>query len=67
MNLTEELRKAIAPLGDTEPRQDLWPHMLRRLDRQPRRAPYLDWALAAVLLASFFVFPKAVLAFFYQM
>lgn len=67
MNLPDELRKAMPPLGDTEPRQDLWPRMLRRLDRAPRRVPWLDWALAVLLLASFFVFPQAVLGFFYQM
>ena len=66
MNLPEELRKAMPPLGNAELRQDLWPRMLRRLDRAPKRVPWLDWALAALLLASFFVFPQAVLGFLYQ-
>ncbi len=67
MNLLDEIRKAMPPLGDTEVQQDLWPRMLRRLDQAPQRAPWFDWALAALLLASFFVFPEAVLGFFYQM
>ncbi len=67
MNLSDELRKLLPPLGDSEPRQDLWPSMLRRLDRAPRRVPWLDWALASLLLASFFVFPQAVFGLFYQL
>ncbi|MBZ5497950.1 MAG: hypothetical protein LAP85_16220 [Acidobacteriia bacterium] len=67
MNLPDELRKAMPPLGDSEPRQDLWPCMLRRLDQAPRGVPWLDWVLASLLLASFFVFPQAILGFFYQM
>jgi hypothetical protein len=67
VNLSDEVRKAMPPLGDTEPRQDLWPRMLRRLDQTPRRIPWLDCALAVLLLVSFVVFPQAVLGFFYQM
>ena len=49
------LREALRPTQNTEPRRDLWPAMLLRLNAQPRAAlksiPLLDWALAGGLVA----------------
>lgn len=71
MNQPDELnkivREALPPIGDTELQRDLWPQMLRRLDQRSPRVHWLDWALAAAVLVSFFVFPEAVLGFFYQL
>jgi hypothetical protein len=61
------LRGAIAPLRDTELRRDLWPQMLRRLDVQPLRVPWFDWALAAVLAAALLFFPGAIPALLYHL
>jgi hypothetical protein len=61
------LREAIAPLRDAELRRDLWPQMLRRLDVQPLRVPWFDWALAAVLAAALLFFPGAIPALLYHL
>lgn len=66
----QEIRAALRsafPVSETELRRDLWPVLLRRLDAQPIKVPWYDWALAAVLFLSVFVFPKLVLFFAYQL
>lgn len=61
------LKKAIAPVQHSELQRDLWPLMLRRLDEQPLRVPWLDWALAAVLAASLLLYPEAIPALLYHL
>lgn len=42
------LNQALPPVEvDPEPARDLWPAVLRRLDAQPVRVPWFDWALLA--------------------
>jgi hypothetical protein len=65
--IKELLRQALAPLKDTELRRDLWPQMLRKLDEQPSRVPWFDWALAAVLGAILLLFPGAIPALLYHL
>jgi len=50
-----------------ELQRDLWPQMLRRLDAQPLRVPWFDWALAAALAAALLFFPGAIPALLYQL
>jgi hypothetical protein len=61
------LKTALAPVQHTELERDLWPQMLRRLDEQPLRVPWFDWALAAVLAASLLLFPGAIPALLYHL
>jgi hypothetical protein len=61
------LKGALAPVQHTELQRDLWPQMLRRLDEQPLRVPWFDWALAAVLAASLLLFPGAIPALLYHL
>ena len=61
------LRSAIAPVQYTELCRDLWPQMLLRLDAQPLRVPWFDWALAAVLAAALLFFPGAIPALLYHL
>ena len=61
------LKREFPPLEDTELRRDLWPRMLRRLDAQPLRVPWFDWALAAAVAAALVLFPSAVPALLYQL
>jgi hypothetical protein len=61
------LKQAIPPVTDTELRRDLWPEMLKRLDRQAMRVPWFDWALAAVLGAILLLFPGAIPALLYHL
>jgi len=61
------LKAAISPVKDPELRRDLWPQMLRKLDEQPSRVPWFDWALAAVLSAVLLFFPGAIPALLYHL
>jgi hypothetical protein len=66
----QEIRAALRsafPASETELRCDLWPVLLQRLDAQPVKVPWYDWALAAAVSLSVFVFPKLVLFFAYQL
>ena len=64
------LKQVIAPASDTELRRDLWPQMLRKLERQPAPAlhvPWFDWALAAILCAVLVFFPGSIPALLYHL
>jgi hypothetical protein len=65
--IKEVLQQALAPLKDSELRRDLWPQMLRKLDEQPSRVPWFDWALAGILGAALFLFPGAIPALLYHL
>ncbi len=65
--IKEVLQQALAPLKDSELRRDLWPQMLRKLDEQPSRVPWFDWALAAILGAVLFLFPGTIPALLYHL
>lgn len=65
--IKELLQRALTPLTDTELRRDLWPQMLRKLDEQPSRVPWFDWALAGILGATLFLFPGAIPALLYHL
>jgi hypothetical protein len=62
------LQQALPPVvaDDAERVRDLWPQMLRRLDRRPP-VPWFDWALAAALLALIAFFPSAIPVFLYYL
>jgi hypothetical protein len=65
--IKELLQQAFAPLRAPELRRDLWPQMLRKLDEQPARVPWFDWALAAILSAVLLLFPGAIPALLYDL
>lgn len=54
------LQTALPPIGEQEPGEDLWPRMLRRLDNQPGRIPWLDLALGSLAVAGLIVFPNMI-------
>jgi hypothetical protein len=61
------LKQAIAPVTDAELPRDLWPEMLKKLDRQPSHVPWFDWALAALLSVALLLFPEAIPALLYHL
>ena len=65
--LRELLKRAAGGPADRELRRDLWPEMLRRLERPPVRVPWWDWALAAALLLCLVLFPEIIPAVLYQL
>jgi hypothetical protein len=70
-DIREELRDAVPPVAElgqgTELRRDLWPEMLRRLERPPVRVPWFDWALLAFTAAALIFFPALIPALLYHL
>jgi hypothetical protein len=68
---TEELKKLLKEglprAGEAELRHDLWPSMLRRLQENPIRAPWWDWALLAAASALILFFPGMIPALLYHL
>ncbi len=65
--LKDLLKRAAGGPADRELKRDLWPEMLRRLERPPVRVPWWDWALAAALLLCLLLFPEIIPAVLYQL
>jgi hypothetical protein len=65
--LKELLKRAAGGPADRDLKRDLWPEMLRRLERPPVRVPWWDWALAAALLLFLLLFPATIPAVLYQL
>lgn len=61
------LKREFPPFETAERQRDLWPQMLRRLDAQPPRVPWFDWALAAAVAAMLLLFPAVIPALLYQL
>ena len=58
--LTALLKSALPPMRDRALPGDLWPKMLRRLDRRPVRFAWFDFALAGMATAGFIAFPSVI-------
>jgi len=65
--LKELLKRAAGVPADRELKRDLWPAMLRQLERPPLRVPWWDWAMAAALLLCLLLFPETIPALLYQL
>jgi hypothetical protein len=66
----DEIRAALQgafPPVETELRRDLWPAMVRRLDKSSQPVPWYDWALAGGVAAATVFFPKLILLFVYHL
>ncbi|WP_348262768.1 hypothetical protein P8935_23630 [Telmatobacter sp. DSM 110680] len=65
------LREALPPVNDSvEPARDLWPAMLRRMEKQSVRAasvPWFDWALAGGLVAFAAIAPRTIPVILYYL
>lgn len=66
------LQSALPRVGDqAEPDRDLWPDVLRRIDRQSspgfRSVPWIDWALGAGLLAFAAMVPRTIPVILYYL
>jgi hypothetical protein len=66
--MQEQLKRAVPPVPHSEPRRDLWPALLRRLDeRETSRVPWFDWALLGALVVAVFFFPGVIPALLYHL
>jgi len=61
------LQKAIPPIEDSTPGRDLWPGMLRKMERERMEVHWLDWALAALLAGWILFYPAAILGLLYHL
>jgi hypothetical protein len=51
------LKGVIRPVEDGGLSGDLWPRMLRRMEEEPMRVPWFDWALAGLVVVLLLLFP----------
>ncbi len=65
----KDLLKTAMPriADDVEPSRDLWPDVLKRMDSEPRKVPWFDWALVGGLVALAAAFPTAIPVFLYYL
>ncbi|HXY01283.1 MAG TPA: hypothetical protein VEI54_10205 [Candidatus Limnocylindrales bacterium] len=61
------LKEFVPAAGQTELGRDLWPTMLKRLEQQPIRMPWWDWALLAGVTVLFCLFPGMIPALLYHL
>ena len=61
------LKEALPPMGESDPRRDLWPAVLRRLDERTVRVPWWDWALLAGAALLTLFFPGVIPALLYHL
>jgi hypothetical protein len=54
------LQAALPPMAERDLRRDLWPLMLRRLDRRPASAPWFDFVLGGMAAAALIAFPRVI-------
>jgi hypothetical protein len=54
------LRAAVPPIEEPDPRHDLWPLMLRRLDRRPVSVPWFDFVLGGSAAAALIACPRVI-------
>jgi hypothetical protein len=65
--LREFLRSSL-PHVDTEPRRDLWPAMLRRMDvHEQLSVPWFDWALLGLAAACLAFVPRIIPMLLYHL
>jgi hypothetical protein len=62
------LHQALPRIGDAaQPRRDLWPDLLKRLDEKPAPVPWFDWALLAGLLGVVVFIPASIPVLLYYL
>ncbi len=62
------LKMTLPPVkAGAEPRHDLWPAMLKRLEAPPAAVPWFDWALLAAAAACLAIFPGAIPVLLYHL
>lgn len=61
------LKAAVEPVGETEPRRDLWPAMLARMARPDVNVPWWDWVLLAGASLALCFFPGMVPMLLYHL
>jgi hypothetical protein len=66
IELREYLKKNV-PTADLEMRQDLWPAMARRLEKNEKRVPWFDWVLLGAAAACLIFVPQIIPMLLYHL
>lgn len=61
------LQQRIGPIGESQPERDLWPDVQRKLNSRIVAIPWVDYAVAALLVAAVFFFPETILYLIYHL
>jgi hypothetical protein len=61
------LKSALPPVGEQPLPRDLWPDLLRRMERPEPHADWWDWALAALAVTWLLMFPDAIGGLLYHL
>jgi hypothetical protein len=60
------VRRVMPPIGDADPRRDLWPQIIDRLHDRPAWSR-LDFSLAAAIVVTLLMFPEWLLVLAYYL
>jgi hypothetical protein len=66
IKLRELLKKGLGP-ADLELGRDLWPEVVRRMEKSERRVPWFDWALLAAATACLLFVPQMIPMLLYHL
>lgn len=61
------IKDAFPQVTDTEPIQDLWPRMLRKLDDSRPRFSWFDWVLVSLMALLCLIAPGAIPGLLYNL
>ena len=61
------LVEGLPPVDESEPRRDLWPALLRRMDERTVHVPWWDWVLLAGAALLTLVVPGVIPALLYHL
>jgi hypothetical protein len=60
------LKKGVPP-ANTELQRDLWPAMLRRMEKSERHVPWFDWVLLGAMTACVLFVPQVIPMLLYHL
>jgi hypothetical protein len=66
-NKIQSLLKQALPPVDPEPRRDLWPSALGRLQERSVAPAWYEWAMAAAVVLFLLLFPRAIPVLLYHL
>jgi hypothetical protein len=62
-----ELLKKGVPAADPELQRDLWPAMLRRMEKNEKAVPWFDWVLLGAITACLLFVPQMIPMLLYHL
>jgi hypothetical protein len=66
-DVKRRMQESLGKWKETEPKRDLWPRMIERLEEGERGWHWVDWVLAGGSLIWLMVFPELLPALLYNL